>query len=404
MLAQLDEEMMQGYIQKIVEITQKYPESRFTGTDGCDEVHNYIVKEFSSMGLNVRSSIWTAKGTFFPYNIKEFTGKNIETKIPGKIGSGKIFLLTAHYDTVPATPGADDNAAGVAAVLSAAKIMSQYSFNHEIRFVCVSGEEEGLLGSDYYAKNAYESCDSIVTAINLDMMGYSSPDIDGDEDKVRIYETCSDKITDFAIDISIYPPFFPYIGFEVVSSDNDTGHGSDQRSFCKYVYDSVFIHEYTWNDYKDTAHDTIENIDVNYATRVARLTMAIIAKSALEQVTGNIAPDAPATPQGPDNSKINVELIYTTSTKDLNGDQIYYLFDWGDGTRTDWIGPYNSSETGQASHTYTEQGDYKIKVKAKDENGIQSTWSKALSSAHIQNIFLFKFYKIIGLFRMLKNF
>jgi len=55
MLQQLDEEMMLGYIENLVEIAVKYDEARFTGTAGCLEAMRYIVQEFSSFGMNVRS-------------------------------------------------------------------------------------------------------------------------------------------------------------------------------------------------------------------------------------------------------------------------------------------------------------------------------------------------------------
>ena len=89
-------------------------------------------------------------------------------------------------------------------------------------------------------------------------------------------------------------------------------------------------------------------------------------------------PVKPARPTGPTSGGANKEHTYTTSTTDTDGDQIYYVFDWGDG-KTSEVGPYNSGETGSASHTWTEQGDYSIKVKAKDSSGLESDWSDPLA-------------------------
>jgi len=94
--------------------------------------------------------------------------------------------------------------------------------------------------------------------------------------------------------------------------------------------------------------------------------------------TPNTPPNKPAKPSGNGKGKINVEYTYTTSTTDPDGDQVYYLFDWGDGTNSSWVGPYNSGATGSAKHTWTVKGSYQIKVKAKDTNGAESPWSDPL--------------------------
>ena len=100
----------------------------------------------------------------------------------------------------------------------------------------------------------------------------------------------------------------------------------------------------------------------------------------------NQAPDKPATPSGTINGKINVEYTYTSSTTDANGDQLYYLFNWGDGTDSGWVGPYVSGVTASAKHTWTEKGDYEIEVKAKDIDGAESVWSDPLPVSMPLNI------------------
>jgi hypothetical protein len=89
-------------------------------------------------------------------------------------------------------------------------------------------------------------------------------------------------------------------------------------------------------------------------------------------------PAKPQKPSGPASGKANVEYPYTSSTTDPDGDQVYYLFDWNDGTTSGWVGPYNSGATATAQHTWKKQGNYEIKVKAKDEHGAQSGWSDPL--------------------------
>lgn len=94
--------------------------------------------------------------------------------------------------------------------------------------------------------------------------------------------------------------------------------------------------------------------------------------------TSSQAPVKPQRPSGPASGQINIEYSYTSSTTDPDGDKVYYLFNWGDGTTSVWIGPYNSGATATAKHTWTVQGSYEIKVKAKDEHGAQSEWSDPL--------------------------
>jgi len=377
MLEQLTEEMFLSYVEELVSIAEKYEEARFTGTDGCREARNFIIQEFANMGMNVRSYAWTAFGTFFPYSIMEFSSYNIEARLKGTSNSDKFYIISAHYDTVYNTPSADDNSAGVAAVLCAAKILSQYDFNHDIRFLCWSGEEQGLLGSNAYAYEKYENNDNLIATINLDMIGYTSDEIKDDESKVMVYETCSERLIGTTIEVSQNPEYSSYLNLEVVPSEDDSGHKSDQGSFCKFEHDVIFIHEYTWNDEKDTSGDAIDNLDINYATRVARLAMGTIATWASSPVISNTPPEKPQSPNGPDSVKINVLHTFTTSTLDFDDDQIYYLFDWGDGSHSNWVGPLNSGEIAQASHLWTKQGEYKIRVKVKDQYGIQSGWSES---------------------------
>ena len=63
---------------------------------------------------------------------------------------------------------------------------------------------------------------------------------------------------------------------------------------------------------------------------------------------------------------------------DPDGDKIYYFFDWGDGSYSGWVGPYNSGQTAQAQYKWSEQGSFEVRVRAKDDHGKQSEWSDPL--------------------------
>ncbi|PNX50245.1 MAG: hypothetical protein BV456_07345 [Thermoplasmata archaeon M8B2D] len=97
------------------------------------------------------------------------------------------------------------------------------------------------------------------------------------------------------------------------------------------------------------------------------------------------APEKPQKPSGPTSGKPEVELTYTSSTTDADDDEVYYLFEWGDGEFSEWIGPKNSGEQVTASHTWTSEGNFSIRVKAKDDHGILSEWSDPLSISMPKN-------------------
>ena len=90
-------------------------------------------------------------------------------------------------------------------------------------------------------------------------------------------------------------------------------------------------------------------------------------------------PQQPEMPNGPNTGKKETPYEYSTQTIDTNGDDLYYFFDWGDGTTTDWLGPVASGATIQASHSWDEPGDYFIQVKARDSHGMESLWSEPLT-------------------------
>ena len=84
----------------------------------------------------------------------------------------------------------------------------------------------------------------------------------------------------------------------------------------------------------------------------------------------------PTTPTitGPTSGKVGEEYEYTFSTTDIDGDDIYYWIEWGDGNIEEWIGPYKSGEEVTVAHTWEEKGSYTIKAKAKDVHDAESDW------------------------------
>jgi len=96
-------------------------------------------------------------------------------------------------------------------------------------------------------------------------------------------------------------------------------------------------------------------------------------------------PEKPEQPSGPTGGIIEVEYTFSTSTIDPDGDQVYYLWNWSDGTISDWLGPYDSGETALTSHSWTDAEMYNITVKAKDIHNVTSDWSDPLT-IHILDV------------------
>ncbi|MBU0497969.1 MAG: hypothetical protein KKG04_08475 [Candidatus Thermoplasmatota archaeon] len=91
--------------------------------------------------------------------------------------------------------------------------------------------------------------------------------------------------------------------------------------------------------------------------------------------TTNQPPDTPTTPSGPSEGITDIDYEFITSTDDPDGDDVYYWFDWGDGTTSGWIGPYPSGTSISMIHAWNTPGDFSIIVKAKDGASAESPWS-----------------------------
>ena len=96
------------------------------------------------------------------------------------------------------------------------------------------------------------------------------------------------------------------------------------------------------------------------------------------QISLGQPPSIPSAPSGPDNGMHKTSYTYSTSTTDPNpGDQVFYQFDWDDGSNSQWLGPYDSGVTISTDHTWNKAGTFDIKVKAKDLAGSETGWSNA---------------------------
>ncbi len=116
------------------------------------------------------------------------------------------------------------------------------------------------------------------------------------------------------------------------------------------------------------------------------------------------APEKPYPPKGTTDGKINTEYTYTAVANDPQNDKVWLIFDWGDGTNSGWLGPFESGKACEATHSWEEKGDYEIKVRAKDIFGKLSEWSDQLEVTMPKNKpFHFNFYLLSWLFERFPN-
>ncbi len=101
------------------------------------------------------------------------TSQNIiATRAPKKGSEHEIVHVSAHMDSVPFSPGANDNASGTAVALEIARILKSYPIDKELRFVFVGAEEIGLVGSAYYVSELSQNeIKRSIANVNMDMVG-----------------------------------------------------------------------------------------------------------------------------------------------------------------------------------------------------------------------------------------
>ena len=85
---------------------------------------------------------------------------------------------------------------------------------------------------------------------------------------------------------------------------------------------------------------------------------------------------SPPTIVGSNNGIAQKRYNYIFSASDPEGDDIEYFIDWGDGKMFKWTGPYKSGEQVIKSHSWTYEGNYTIRVKARDTYGAESDWTR----------------------------
>ncbi|MCX6578957.1 MAG: M20/M25/M40 family metallo-hydrolase [Candidatus Aminicenantes bacterium] len=244
--------------------------TRDATTDECEEAGDFIAAALLQSGVQVEED---------PFNFEGYSSRNIVGYLPGVTDPSSIVIIGAHYDSYAdpdsreSAPGADDNAGGTAAVLEAARIMSQYSFAHSIKFILFSAEEWGLYGSDHYARQA-AGRENIVGVINLDMIAYT----DHLPEDLDVIVNLNSKWLGNLLKTAAQN----YSSIDVLTTLDNWADYSDHYSFWDRGFPAVLcIEDYEdTNPYYHTTGDTIDTINLDFAAEAARVCLAAAAQLA----------------------------------------------------------------------------------------------------------------------------
>ena len=152
----------------VIFLSEKIGERNYLDTEKLDKAADYIEEKFHSYKCDVKRQSFKAENK---------TYYNIEAEVKGTSDKDKIIVIGAHYDTVIGTPGADDNASGVAGILELARLVSEKPLPYTIRLVAFALEEPPFfrtknMGSYVYAESLKKEGLKIEGMVSLEMIGY----------------------------------------------------------------------------------------------------------------------------------------------------------------------------------------------------------------------------------------
>lgn len=234
----------------------------------------------------------------------EFAGREYRNIVATRQGSRKPeerLLVIAHYDTVEGSPGADDNASGVAVLLEAARVLEPVNSGRTVQFVAVNLEERqgegtldeaGLWGSRALVARAVKENWQIAGAIVLEMVGFAEESIaqatpnglpiqvpeQGDFIGVIGNTISGDLVASFVQAIRSYRLGLPVVPL-VVPANGETLEAtrrSDHAPFWDRGYKAIMLTdtaEFRSPHYHQTT-DTIETLNLPFAAQVCRAVVA----------------------------------------------------------------------------------------------------------------------------------
>lgn len=244
------------------------------------------------------------------FNFNGNMGYNILGRKPGLKDEAITFIIDGHYDGVSNSPAADDNGSAVAGMLEILRVLSQYDFEHSIRFIGFDFEESGLIGSQRYVQNAIKNYEIIEGVLNFEMIGYYSEEINSQTlpngfeilfpQEVQDIENENNKgnflvvvgnansnslITDFENYASTYVPNLRIISLEVPGNGEIAPdlRRSDHTPFWESGRKALMLTDGadTRNFNYHTPADSIGTLNFDFMTKNVKATLATLAELAI---------------------------------------------------------------------------------------------------------------------------
>lgn len=280
--------------------------SRFSrNAAGLQEAADYIAGQFQQHGLPV-----TAQAFLLVTGLPDQEPPVVVTNVIGTLEGVApppdrgVVIVSAHYDSIASgassggpAPGADDDGSGVAAVLEAARLLSQRHLWHTVRFVTFAGEEQGLHGSRHYAEVAQADGENIIGVMNADMIGF-----DGDSDP-RL-EVHAGPLQQNAVLARLLDETVRAYGLDLWPQVilNGATRASDHASFWDRGFPAVLVIEDTelvgptfdFNPYYHTTEDTLDKINRSYFTQMVQAIVGTVTRLARP-----VGPDLRVVQEGP---------------------------------------------------------------------------------------------------------
>ncbi len=253
--------------------------SRYVSNPGNDVAADFIYQTLEVFGLPTYNQ---------PYSS---SGRNVYAIQTGTLYPDQQFIICAHYDDMPSfslAPGADDNASGTAAVLEAARILSNVATPYTVIYALWDEEEIGLVGSGYYAQQAFQAGHNIQGVINLEMFGW-----DGNDDgQYEIHTRPIANSVQLANLISFLENLYQISLTTTIQNPGTTA--SDHASFWNRGYSAIVFSQAFFsgdsNPYYHTSNDRIAHFNLGFFFALSRLAVATIAHLALHNAVLQIDP------------------------------------------------------------------------------------------------------------------
>ena len=203
--------------------------------------------------------------------------ENVLGLLEGTDKKDEIVLVTAHYDHIGINPsgtgdvinnGADDDGSGTVAVMELARVFTEAKKQgngprRSILFMLVTGEESGLLGSEFYARHPVFSLSSTIANLNIDMIGRRDPQ--HNDGKPYVYVIGADKLSSELNEVSErMNATYTKLDFDYIYNDPDHPdrlyYRSDHWNFAKRNVPIIFYFDGIHEDYHRVS-DEVSKID-----------------------------------------------------------------------------------------------------------------------------------------------